>query len=276
MNAANRTIRSLLPHEVGRLIDWAAGEGWNPGLGDAALFRAADPDGFFGAFVGNEMAAGIAAVAYGADFGFVGLYISRPDLRGRGHGKAVWDAGMARLGDRVIGLDGVAEQQANYRSMGFEAVYRTVRYSGHFGGRHDAAGLSRVTTDMRGAIAEFDRQFFPGPRATFIEGWLKPPHKALAVMREGAVRGYGVARQCREGWKIGPILAAESGDAQRLFEGLAGGVDIVHVDAPQAAGAFVDFLLAAGLTPGFETARMYKGGRPETPPPFAVASLELG
>lgn len=276
MNSASRTTRPLQPGEVTLLIDWAAAEGWNPGLRDAALFHAADPDGFIGAFVGDEMAAGIAAVAYGADFGFIGLYISRPDLRGRGHGKAVWKAGMERLGSRIIGLDGVAEQQANYRSMGFEAAYRTVRYSGRFGGGRVDAGLARLTAEMHAATAAFDRRYFPGPRPAFLEGWLKPPHKALAMLRDGAIVGYGVARQCREGWKIGPIVAGEEADARKLLEGLAAGIDAVHVDVPETAAGFVDFLLASGFAPGFETARMYKGGSPETPPPFAVASMELG
>ena len=47
-----------------RSLDWAATEGWNPGLDDAAAFQAADPDGFLGAFVDGEMVAGISAVAY--------------------------------------------------------------------------------------------------------------------------------------------------------------------------------------------------------------------
>ncbi|TIT76763.1 MAG: GNAT family N-acetyltransferase, partial [Mesorhizobium sp.] len=70
-----RTIRTLTASEVETLIDWAAAEGWNPGIGDAAALRAADPEGFIGAFVGGEMMAGISAVAYGAGFGFIGLYI---------------------------------------------------------------------------------------------------------------------------------------------------------------------------------------------------------
>ena len=105
----SRTIRRLDLAEIGTLLDWAAAEGWNPGLNDAVPFQAADPDGFFGAFVDGTMVAGIAAVAYDETFGFIGLYICHPDWRGQGHGKAVWDAGMAYLGTRTIGLDGVPE-----------------------------------------------------------------------------------------------------------------------------------------------------------------------
>src|SRR5689334_19611717 len=114
----NRTIRRLTLGEIRTLLDWAGAEGWNPGLDDALPFQAADPQGFLGAFVDQQMVAGISAVAYDAHFGFIGLYICHPDWRGQGHGKAVWDAAIAYLGDRTIGLDGVPQQQANYAKMG--------------------------------------------------------------------------------------------------------------------------------------------------------------
>jgi hypothetical protein len=37
---------------------------------------------------------------------------------------------MAQLGERVIGLDGVIDQQANYWKLGFKLAHRNVRYSG--------------------------------------------------------------------------------------------------------------------------------------------------
>ena len=126
----SRTIRVLTLAEIGTLLDWAAAEGWNPGLDDAAAFQAADPNGFIGAFVEGQLVAGISAVAYGEALGFIGLYICHPDWRGQGHCRAGWDAGMAHLGSRTIGLDGVPEQQANYASMGFVPAYETIRMSG--------------------------------------------------------------------------------------------------------------------------------------------------
>lgn len=59
------TIRTLSLQELTALVDWAAAEGWNPGLEDASMFQTADPEGFIGAFVGTEMVAAISAVAYG-------------------------------------------------------------------------------------------------------------------------------------------------------------------------------------------------------------------
>ena len=39
------TVRTMSRGEVDQVIEWAAEEGWNPGLGDAVPFHAADPGG---------------------------------------------------------------------------------------------------------------------------------------------------------------------------------------------------------------------------------------
>lgn len=271
-------IRALSPAEVETLGGWAANEGWNPGLADAAAFRAADPGGFLGAFVDDEMAAGISAVAYGDDFGFIGLYICRPDMRGKGYGKAVWDAGMARLAGRTVGLDGVPAQQANYRSMGFVPAYRTIRY----GGRHGAAGFAPVrplTSALLPAVLALDRSCFPAARETFLTRWLEQPRIARAAVRGGAVVGYGVARACRDGFKVGPLFADDLPAAADLLAALAAecGGDL-HIDVPETQAGFAALLADAGLAPGFETARMYRGPAPRVDmgKVFGVTTLELG
>ena len=72
-------------------------------------------------------------VRYGSRFGFLGLHIVQPAFRGRGYGLRLWNAGMARLAGRCIGLDGVAAQQANYRRSGFQLAYRKIRHQGTAG-----------------------------------------------------------------------------------------------------------------------------------------------
>src|SRR5262245_37811204 len=89
------------------MVEWAAGEGWNPGLADADCFYAADPEGFLIGRLGDEPVACISVVKYEPAFAFLGFYIVKPEHRGQGHGFALWQDGMARLNGRVVGLDGV-------------------------------------------------------------------------------------------------------------------------------------------------------------------------
>lgn len=275
-------IRPLGLGNVEQLIGWAGAEGWNPGLDDAQAFYAADPAGFIGCFAAGELAAGISAVRYGDNFGFIGLYICHPDHRGKGLGKSVWDAGMVHLAGRTIGLDGVPAQQGNYSSMGFAPVYRTWRWSGPAAAVSTLPGadIFPVTGAMLPALAAFDRRFFAAPRDAFLGSWLNPPRIGRVLMEDGGIVGYGVARQCRDGFKIGPLFADRIDSARRLLAALAAecGAGPVHLDVPQTNAEFASALAADGMTKSFVTARMYRGAAPQTDLSgvFAVTTLELG
>ena len=84
------SIRTMRPDEISMAVNWAAAEGWNPGLADDACFAAADPEGFFIGELEGAPAATVSCVNYGASFAFLGFYIVREDLRGRRHGLRIW------------------------------------------------------------------------------------------------------------------------------------------------------------------------------------------
>ena len=293
MTASDVSIRIMTEDDLGLALDWAAGEGWNPGLDDAASFHAADPGGFLVAERAGEAVGCVSAVRYGAGFGFLGFYIVRPDFRGRGYGLALWRAAMDRLAGRAVGLDGVLAQQDNYRKSGFRLAYRNVRYEGVGGGQAPdglvdlASGRSHERPSLDGpsvsfdALSAYDRTVFPAERADFLRRWIRPPRgAALGVVDEGALRGYGVLRACRRGFKIGPLFADDPAVAERLFQGLAARADgaPLVLDTPEVNPDAVALAQRHGMKPVFETARMVAG----EPPPtrlercFGVTTFELG
>jgi RimJ/RimL family protein N-acetyltransferase len=117
MIADSFKVRAMRPEEIGLASDWAADEGWNPGLADPACFGTVDPEGFLLGELDGRPAATISVVNYDANFAFLGFYIVRPDLRGRGYGLRIWQAGVAHAGSRTVGLDGVIAQQENDPSI---------------------------------------------------------------------------------------------------------------------------------------------------------------
>jgi GNAT superfamily N-acetyltransferase len=274
--------------ELDLAVDWAAAEGWNPGLRDADAFWAADPDGFWLAELGTEPVGCISVVRYGPAFGFLGFYIVRPGWRGRGHGLALWRAGTPHLAGRCVGLDGVVVQQDNYRRSGFALAHRNIRFGADrvvapASAPAPAPGVAVVpaTTLPFAAIAAFDATCFEAPREAFLWAWLAMPgHVALAALRDGRVAGYGVVRPCRRGAKVGPLFADGADAAAALFVSLAGAAPAgpLFLDVPEPNAAAVALARAAGMVPTFETAWMYT--RP--PPPvqaariFGVISFELG
>ncbi len=280
--AAELEIRPMLRQDVELAVEWAAREGWNPGLSDAECFLAADPGGFLMGFVGAEPVACISVVRYGGAFGFLGFYIARPDRRGHGHGLRIWNAGLERLAGRTIGLDGVVAQQDNYRRSGFVLAHRNVRYGGT--PQVDAARDVRIVPvegDLTPAVVAYDAAFFPADREAFLRCWLRPDRRtALALVEDGRVIGYGVIRACRDGFKIGPLFADTAEAADLLFRALAAQAKgrTVYLDVPEPNRSAVDLAVGYGLAPAFETARMYRGPDPNLPLAriFGITTFELG
>jgi hypothetical protein len=288
-------ISVMSPDDVRMALDWAAAEGWNPGLDDAEAFRAADPDGFLIARVDGVPAAVISVVRYGTTFGFLGLYIAAPAFRGQGIGWALWQAGMAALQGRTVGLDGVVAQQDNYRKSGFVLAHRNMRWQGVpvLPASPSTTGLQAIGPELADAVLRYDAPFFPAPRESFLNVWLAaapptlpaegeggPSRRGMALLRDGAIAGYGVIRRCRGGWKIGPLFADDAAGAEALFDALAAVApgETVALDLPEPNRAAVALAQSRGLAPVFETARMYRGPDPQLPLDriFGITTFELG
>jgi ribosomal protein S18 acetylase RimI-like enzyme len=276
-------IRPMTRAELDLGIEWAAQEGWNPGLHDADTFHAADPEGFLGAWLGGEPVGMVSAVHYGAGFGFLGFYLVRPPFRGQGHGLALWRAAMQRFGGRVVGLDGVVAQQDNYRQSGFELAWNNVRYEGVARARAShGASVVPLTDVALQDVLDHDATFFAGDRRMFTRHWVaQRGSTALALRREGRLAGYGVIRPCRSGHRIGPLFADDAQGAEQLYHALVSQVprgSTVQIDVAACNPLALALVQAQGLAPVFETARMVRGTVPALPVQrmFGVTSFELG
>ncbi|WP_330302392.1 MULTISPECIES: GNAT family N-acetyltransferase [unclassified Streptomyces] len=261
---------------------WAADEGWNPGLTDRASFFAQDPEGFFIGRIGGEPVSAISVVNYGADYAFLGFYLVRPDLRGRGYGITTWKTALAHAGGRTVGLDGVVAQQDNYRQSGFELAHRTVRFGGVAPVGETPPGVRPAEKADLAAITAYDSACCPADRPAFVESWLTgPEHRTFVRLADdGQLTGYGVIRPARDSLRIGPLFADTADDARALFSALAADAagSAVAIDVPETNTAGIALVEELGLAPSFETARMYTGPvRPFAQERvYGVTTLELG
>jgi len=276
------TVRRMTRRDVDLAIDWAAREGWNPGIADADCFYAADPNGFFIAERFGEPAGCLAAIAYDERFAFAGFYMVRRELRGQGIGGLLVREASAYLGKRTVGNDAVPAQQETYRKYGFALAYRNIRYGGT---AKTAAAPPADIVDLGSipfaALCAYDRGLFPAERAAFLARWIRPPGgAALGLLDGGRLAGYGVLRHCRQGSKIGPLFADRGEIAEALLTALTATVpgETVFLDIPEPNAAAGALAKRFGMTPVFETARMYTGEPPDLPLAriFGVTSFELG
>lgn len=289
--AQQLTIRNMTRTEVDELVAWAAAEGWNPGLHDADLFWATDPDAFIAAEIAGELVGGGAITSYNGEYGFMGFFIVRPEHRGHGLGNELWHARRDRLIARLqpgatIGLDGVFNMQDYYAKGGFVFSHRNPRYqatitSAPSVAAHAAQHIVPLSDVPFEQLVAYDRTCFPSNRPNFLQGWISQPD-ALAVgyQQDGALVGYGVVRRCGVGCKVGPLFANDVDIAQALFAKLAtfatGGP--LFLDAPENNRAALAIIEQYGMTEVFGCARMYLGSPPDIAHEriFGVTTFELG
>ncbi len=284
MSLPHYTIRTMAKQDINTAIDWAAAEGWNPGLHDAESFYATDPNGFFIGEIDGEPVSTLSAVKYGNSFGFMGFYIVKPTYRGKGYGIQLWNTGIKYLAGRNIGLDGVLEQQDNYKKFGFELAYSNIRYEGvnESAASPENSKIVDLSSIPFSSIQSYDQTFFPEERSIFLKSWVKQSgHHALGIMDGEQLAGYGVIRKCREGYKIGPLFAETPELAESLFTALRNRVErsvSIYFDVPETNGAAISIAEKYKMKPVFETARMYTISTPRIPIQklFGVTSFELG
>ena len=277
------TIRTMTRPEVDFAIEWAAREGWNPGLGDAECFYNTDPSGFLIGLLGNKPVGAVSAVRYGSSFGFIGLYIVLPEYRGTSLGFRLGRAALKRLSGRTIGLDGVLERQENYRQIGFEFAYSNMRFEGFGGGKQSCRqGVRQLSELPFDELLAYDQPFFPDERKTFLECWIKQPGcTALGIIEHDRLAGYGIIRSCRTGYKIGPLFADRPDLAEELFSALKASVPDgapICLDIPEVNSFALELVKRHNMKVVFKTARMYKGVTPELPVEriFGITTFELG
>jgi len=287
MPGSKLTIKPMKRQEMDLAIEWAKNEGWNPGHEDADSFYNADPSGHFIGFLSDVPVGCISAVTYGKTFGFLGLYIVRPEYRGKGYGIQLWKHAMKHLGARNIGLDGVLARRKDYEKHGFRFAYRNLRY----GGKVDSnVAISKNIVDLVSFniddILEYDGKMSPVPRRQFLKGWMRQKgartlgYVSLHGQSAGWLSGYGVIRPCIMGHKIGPLFADNEQIAEQLFFALTKGMtdDKVFIDIPEGNADALRLAKRIGMEQVFETARMYNLKIPDLPiyRIYGVTTLELG
>ncbi len=276
-------IRPASRQELDMIIDWAAKEGWNPGFYDADAFYTTDPKGFFLGFLGEEPIASISAVAYDKTFGFLGFYIVKAEYRAKGYGIKIWNETLKHLPTQNIGLDGVVAQQENYKKSGFKLAYRNIRYEGI--GVNNNVGdpnIIRLSDFVYEQLLQYDMQVFPTERSVFLKEWIRQPESLLiGYLINGKLKGYGMVRKCRNGFKVGPLFADSAKIADKLFQRMrnfAGAETSIFLDIPEPNKHAIDLANRYDMKPVFETARMYTKNPPDVPinKIFGVTSFELG
>ncbi|CEK11716.1 GNAT family N-acetyltransferase [Legionella hackeliae] len=279
----NYTVERMNEADVDYAIEWAAKEGWNPGLQDAACFYQTDPHGFFVGKLDGKIIAMGSAVVYDEHFAFCGFYIVDKEFRGKGYGLALTKVRLEYVGARNAGIDGVVNMVDKYARLGYRIAHNNGRYVGlaPLHGKQNNPAIVPLTTFDFTQLLEYDRLHFPALREAFLKCWINQSEGAsLGYVSSGRLVGYGVMRACRSGFKIGPLFADSPAIAEELFLNLlqyAKGKEF-YLDIPENNPHAKALVERHQLRKVFETARMYLKGEPHLPIEqiYGITTFELG
>ncbi len=283
MGTGTFSIRRMNRREIDTAVDWAEAEGWNPGSHDAECFHTADPNGFLVGLLDDRPVAMVSAVRYGDSYGFMGFYIVNPEIRNQGYGAQLWDAGLQYLGDRCIGLDSVRPDLVSHKKPEFKPAYTNFRFKWvkdeQWQEPPSVVDLAKVPFSV---VTAYDNDIFRFSREAFLQCWItRPGTRALGIMTSDKLSAYGVIRECREGYKIGPLFADSPELAKALFHALTKDAAMgapVFLDTPQKNIEAVTLAQNYGMSEVFRTTRMYNKEEPALPLDkwFGVTTFELG
>ncbi|MDW5562821.1 MAG: GNAT family N-acetyltransferase [Methanomassiliicoccus sp.] len=273
-------IRNMKRSEVDLALEWAAKEGWNPGIRDAEPFFRADPRGFFIGEVNGEAAAMGSLVSYPGDMSFAGFLIVRPDLRGHGLGRQMLRFLMDHGADRNVMGDGVPAMVPTYLDKGFSFSHWNHRFEG-LGEQNIFADLVPVSEVPFDDLIRYDAHVFQASRREFLRSFLtQEGTTALACIHNGELQGYGAIRPCRTGHRVGPLFAEDRTTAESILHGLISTIpgQRYFLDVPELNAVGMALARDIGLTESFRTARIYTKYIPATffNKMFGITSYELG
>ncbi len=290
-------IRPLKPKDIPLVTKWSRVEGFTPGAGDVAIYRHTDHQGLWLGWLGNEPIGCIAGIRYNQNYGFIGLFLVIPSMRGNGYGVQLWKHALDHLTDiPCIGLEAALDRIQDYGSWGFEVSSPTTRWQWEGNGElleetnNENHQIDQLTilegNEIPSRIVQaYDAKREPSPRPHFLSDWLKhPAGTVLALIDDnGSCHGFGRIRPCLlqhgEGWRIGPLLADNSHLAECLLRRLVKRhPGIVLIDTPGKNPHVGGLLNKLGFKVISQTVRMYRGEQPPISMDeiYGLACLELG
>ena len=121
-------IKPFTPADLDVVIGMAREQDFAPGVGDIEIYANTDRQGIWLAWQDNLPLGCIAAVTYNPSYAFIGLFVVKPEHRGQGIGRRLWEHALKTLSSvECIGLEAAVQMGDFYKKAGFQKDCVTTR-----------------------------------------------------------------------------------------------------------------------------------------------------
>ena len=283
MEGAN--VRRLEERDIDAAIGLTALEHWGYTRADFRRLLALSPGGCFVAEMQGNVV-GVLTTTTHDGLAFLGAVIVRPELRGKGIGKAMMEAALHRLsseGVQTVRLYAYLNAIRFYERLGFHGEFEVVRWTGP-----RPVGPMRsvrpVQIDDLDALARMDAPYFGANRHALLELLAQDfPSTFLVSEHRGRIRGYIVGNPDGDTCEVGPWVVEPGNDetALDLICGLVApaGVSEIGFSGPTRNEALLEFVRIGRFDEALRTLRMWWGSNEFVGEPrgiWALGGLEKG
>ena len=277
-------IRLLFESDIPAAMRLKEAAGWNQTEDDWRRLIRLEPAGCFAAIKDGELVGTTTTTIYKDDLAWVGMVLVDPQSRRRGIATRLMETALDYLRGKVatVKLDATPQGRLVYERFGFEVESMVERWGGRAESRSNDRTNETLNFQARSELLALDRLAFNADRSSLVESLiddqLVPP--VLTRSGDGKLSGYALARRGTKAHYIGPVVATNPSDGERLLEKTLGRMSggRVYIDFNCECRTRTNVLADRGFVKERDLIRMSTGEPRKKTSPFvvAIAGPEIG
>ncbi|MGH9626969.1 MAG: GNAT family N-acetyltransferase [Bryobacteraceae bacterium] len=263
-------IRLLCRNDLNELMRLKEAAGWNQTEEDWLRLLRLQPEGCIGVEEDGRIVASTTVICYGSDLAWIGMVLTLPDYRGRGHARRLMERALQFAGQRTVRLDASDMGLPLYASLGFREECLVERWSREAAPHRASERRLAFRPDY-----DMDREVFGAARTRLLQ--------ELALYEGGSIRdrAYALGRPGSNATYLGPCVSETPGLARELFSWFIShhSSERIYLDLFPSNGNAVRLAQEFGFKAERRLTRMVLPASRETPPDpriYAIAGFEYG
>jgi ribosomal protein S18 acetylase RimI-like enzyme len=258
-------IRRLSQDDIPAAMQLKERAGWNQSSRDWRRLLEAEPEGCFAASFGDRLVATTTITTYGKTLAWIGMVLVDGEYRRLGIATRLMRRALGYLQVReiqTVKLDATPAGRTVYEGLGFVGEGLIERWQVTAPSEAQGAGQVLKKEEVSHLLS-FDAEAFGANRAQLLQALIADAcvQPLIVLAPNGALRGYGLAREGAQAYYLGPLVAMDARVAALLLDGLLAqlGGQEVYLDLNTAFAGGAQILADRGFIKQRDLIRMRSG-----------------